>query len=355
MRWIDMHCDTLSEIAKRRKQDKNIRESLRRNYLSVDIERLKEAGAVAQFIACYVNVAEYGVYDDRSKDSTLSDRESAERWDAAYGAVLEMIRQAHDETGQDFLIAKTSGDIPSDDEKDSSERTVAGVLTVEEGGVLNGQLSRLDALYERGVRLMTLTWNYANCIGYPNSRDGAVMERGLTDFGIRTVERMNGLGMIIDVSHLSDGGFWDCIRHSRLPVAASHSNARSLCPHPRNLSDEMLHALGANGGVAGLNFYSAFLTDGAGTAREETLSGVRAGVERIAAHAVWMIGKAGEDAVALGTDFDGFDPDSLPEGVRGVEDMELVWEAFQRKGITPRQLDKIVYGNVRRVIEDVWR
>ncbi len=350
-----MHCDTLSEIRKRRKQRKDARESLRKNHLSVDIQRLKAAGAAAQFFACYVNAAEYGVSDDGSKERALSARESAGGWDAAYEAVLEMIRQAHDETGRDFLFAKASGDIPSDNEKDSVERTVAGVLTVEEGGVLNGQLSRLDALYERDVRLVTLTWNYPNCIGYPNSRDRAVMESGLTDFGIRTVERMNRLGMIIDVSHLSDGGFWDCIRHSRLPVAASHSNARSLCPHPRNLSDEMLHALGENGGVAGLNFYSDFLTDRTVTVKGQKSLCVRTGAEHIAAHAAWMMCKAGEDAVALGTDFDGFDQDSLPEGIRGAEDMELVWKAFREKGITPRQIDKIAYGNVKRVIEDVWR
>ena len=87
-----------------------------------------------------------------------------------------------------------------------AERT-AGILTVEEGGVLNGRLSRLDDLYENGVRLVTLTWNYENCIGYPNSRDKCIMEKGLTDFGIQTVERMNELGMIVDVSHLSDAAF----------------------------------------------------------------------------------------------------------------------------------------------------
>ena len=347
MRWIDMHCDTLSEIAKQMKTDENTKESLERNHLSVDIERLKKAKASAQFFACYVNAAEYG---DRA-DGTRC-------WDTAYQAVLDMIALAHEEAGTDgdFLIAGKAADIRMREENSRMTDVVAGILTLEEGGVLNGQLSRLENLYKLGIRLVTLTWNYVNCIGAPNSRNRNIMEKGLSKFGIEVVEKMNTLGMIIDVSHLSDGGFWDCIRHSRAPVAASHSNARSICAHPRNLSDEMLRALGEKGGVAGLNFYSEFLRKGRGIQADSQMNaGRRASVEDIADHAVWMIQKAGEDAVALGTDFDGFEPASLPEGIRGVEDIEKVWDAMRKKGITPRQLDKIAYGNVMRVIREVWR
>ncbi len=340
MRWIDMHCDTLSEITKQKKADENIQESLRKNHLSVDIERLKRAEAAAQFFACYVNAADY----------------KRDRWDSAYHDVLGMIGQAHDEAaaGRDFLIAEKAADIDTSEQAGEVPEMVAGVLTVEEGGVLNGHLSRLEVLYDRGVRLITLTWNYENCIGSPNSRDSSIMQRGLTDFGFLVVERMNELGMMIDVSHLSDGGFWDCIRYSRAPVTASHSNVRSLCRHPRNLSDDMLHALGDRGGVAGINFYSEFLRERRAAPADKTDATARASVEHIADHAAWMIKKAGEDAVALGTDFDGFGPDSLPEGIRGVEDMGLIWEAMRKKGITPRQIEKIAYGNVQRIIEEVW-
>ena len=134
-------------------------------------------------------------------------------------------------------------------------------------------------------------------------------------------------GWIVDVSHLSDGGFWDCIRYSRYPVAASHSNARSLCRHPRNLSDEMLRALGENGGVAGLNFYSAFLRE-----RRGETDGRRASVDDIADHALWMIKKAGEDAVAMGTDFDGFDPDSLSDGHTGSPGYRESMGCDEKKG-----------------------
>ena len=102
----------------------------------------------------------------------------------------------------------------------------------------------------------------------------------------------------------------------------------------------MLHALGEKGGVAGLNFYSAFLSGNR-----------RARPEDVARHALHMIDKAGEDAVCLGTDFDGFETEALPEGIRGVQDMEIVWEAMGRAGITPRQIDKILSGNLRRMLE----
>ena len=329
MKWIDMHCDTLSEIIKIKEKDKNTEESLYRNHLCVDAERLRYTDSAAQFFACYVNAAEYGDTDMHiaQQGKLPVRREDSGRWDAAYEAVIKMTEEMYQEADR-----------------------ISGVLTVEEGGVLNGRLSRLDDLYENGVRLVTLTWNYENCIGYPNSRDKSIMEKGLTDFGIQTVERMNELGMIVDVSHLSDGGFWDCIRYSRYPVAASHSNARSLCRHPRNLSDEMLRALGENGGEAGLNFDSAFLRE-----RRGKTDGRRASVDDIADHALWMIKKAGEDAVAMGTDFDGFDPDSLSDGIQGVQDIGKVWDAMRKKGITARQMDKIACGNVMRVMQEVWK
>lgn len=360
MRWIDMHCDTLSEIAGKKRADKNTQENLRNNHLSVDIERLKRSGSTAQFFACYVNAADYG---NQPQGERTEDKAG---WDAAYQAVLGMTELAHVEAGKsgdfrirDFWIAEKAADIAEAagrNRKESGTSCTAGILTAEEGGILGGDITRLEELYERGIRLITLTWNYENCIGYPNSRDKEVMQKGLKAFGFQVVEEMNELGMLIDVSHLSDGGFWDCISHSRVPIVASHSNARSLCAHPRNLSDEMLRALGEKGGVAGLNFYSEFLRKRRGIRADSQMNaGSRASVEDIADHAVWMIRKAGEDAVAFGTDFDGFEPASLPECIHGVEDMEKIWDAMRKKGITPRQLDKIAYGNVMRMIREVWR
>lgn len=335
MRWIDMHCDTLSEIWRGNAQ------SLAHNGLCVDLERLKKAGARTQFFACFVNAAGSG----------------SDVWERAWKNVLGMTELACSTEGEQLHFIREAGEVegeylidplcPTAPEQGFSG--IQGVLTVEEGGVLNGKMERLEELYRRGVRLITLTWNYENCIGSPNSLDPQVMGRGLKPFGIQVVERMNELGMIIDVSHLSDGGFWDCIRCSRTPIVASHSNARSLCSHPRNLTDEMLRALGNKGGVAGVNFYSAFLKKKGGTE-----GSARAGLEDIVRHMRRMMDQAGEDAVALGTDFDGFETEALPEKIRGVQDMDLLWEAMKRSGITSRQIDKIAYGNVSRIMKEVF-
>ena len=144
----------------------------------------------------------------------------------------------------------------------------------------------------------------------------------------------------MDVSHLSDGGFWDCIRLSKKPIIASHSNARALCAHPRNLSDEMLCALGECGGVVGLNFYPQFLQ-----------SDRSAEVLDIAKHGMHILQKAGEDSVALGPDFDGFEAGQ--NWLRGIEEIECVWDALKKAGMTERQLDKLSYQNVKRVLEEV--
>ena len=188
MKWIDMHCDTLSEIIKTKEKDKNTKESLHRNHLCVDAERLSSSESVAQFFACYVNAAEYGtpiMQITHQKEFPVR-REDGQRWDEAYEAVLKMIGEAHCEEDQELFFARTVEElcVPGKETGTSEKERTAGILTVEEGGVLNGSLSRLDELYEKGVRLVTLTWNYENCIGYPNSRDRNIMEKGLTDFGI---------------------------------------------------------------------------------------------------------------------------------------------------------------------------
>ena len=329
MYWIDMHCDTLSELMKVKNGN------LQENTLCVDIKRLKQIKTAAQFFACYVNMGDF------------TGGESV--WDRAYERVLSMTDYARKSVGKDFSLAYTAEDIFSAVGKGK----VSGILTVEEGGVLNGKPERLEELYGRGVRLITLTWNYRNCIGSPNSREPEVMRQGLTRFGLETVERMNDLGMIVDVSHLSDGGFRDCVRRSKKSVIACHSNARALCPHPRNLTDEMLHALGENGGAAGVNFYGAFLRQtGGGGSQKDGKEVLPAGIKDIVRHIRYMTDRAGEDAVALGTDFDGFDRKALPAGIEGVQDMDLLWDEMKRAGFTERQIEKTAYGNVMRILHE---
>ena len=349
MRWIDMHCDTLSGMKK-----KGI-SSLKQTKLHVDKERLLRENNSAQFFACYVNAKEYMKETDTKQEtskkkmdakvkmeSVLSER-NTEVWDKAWQGVNGLIDLAYEQEADDFGIVHTFEEL----KQNVASGRLSGILTVEEGGVLNGEMERLNTLYERGIRLMTLTWNYQNCVGNPNSQDAQIMQKGLTGFGKEVVEEMNRLGMLVDVSHLSDGGFWDCIQISKKPIVASHSNARSLCPHPRNMTDEMLHALGEKGGVVGVNFYSVFLV---GTEEKK-----RASVSDLVRHIRYMMNCAGEDAVGLGTDFDGFEDAALPEGIRGVQDMERIWDEMSKSGMTSRQIEKIACDNLLRVLQEVWR
>lgn len=315
MELVDMHCDTISELMKCSKT-----EHLDHNSLCIDLKGMEQAGTLAQFFACFVNAKEL------------------KSWENAYRSVKEMITRIHQEENERLRVALSYKDVMDYKEK----KIISAIMTVEEGGVLDGEIGRLEALYQDGIRLLTLTWNYENCIGFPNSRDRSKMERGLKPFGREVVEKMNKLGMLVDVSHLSDGGFWDCIRYSSMPIVASHSNARVLCDHPRNLTDEMLKALAEKGGVAGLNFYPAFL-------REKG----RAECADIARHAVHMIQVAGEEVAAVGTDFDGFEAEKDPRYPSHVREMEKVWEALKQADITERQIDKIWSGNALRVMREV--
>lgn len=331
-RLIDLHCDTISELQKR-----GADETILKNHLCIHMEALKRAGTMVQFFACFADGKEYE--DGKPVWKGRHRQIGPEAWDRAYRAVLDMIRRIRQETQEGLAVAESYEEILENDR----QHRITAVATVEEGGVLNGKRERLEELYRQGIRLITLTWNYENCLGYPNSRDSGVMNQGLKPFGLEMVERMNALGMLVDVSHLSDGGFWDCIRVSRAPIIASHSNARALCGVPRNLTDDMLRALAEKGGAAGLNFYPVFL--------RETVSEVT--VQDIARHAAHMIAAAGEELPAIGTDFDGYVCRDVTGYISGPGEMEKVWEAMKKQGITERQLDKIWSGNALRVLKAV--
>ena len=317
MKVIDLHCDTLWLMWR----DKEIH--LKRNACCIDVEKLRVADSLAQFFACFVY-----------KDWYQGER----GYDEAYGDVFRMIKLGKQEVEANFEHLALAGDL-TELQRNCQNGKRSAVFTLEEGGVLNGHLERLEQLYEAGIRLITLTWNYENCIGYPNSRELRVMQKGLKPFGIEVVERMNELGMMIDVSHLSDGGFWDVLKYSKRPFVASHSNARELCNHPRNLSDEMIKALAEKGGVVGVNFYPYFLnTEGKGT------------VENIAEHIMHMYKIGGEDVVAIGTDFDGFDEGESE--VAHIGELEKVYTAVKKRGLTERQIEKIWSGNAMRVMKN---
>ncbi|MGC9313781.1 MAG: dipeptidase, partial [Sediminispirochaetaceae bacterium] len=260
---IDLHCDTILALHKNN-EDKH----LDKNSLHIDIEKLRQGGVDTQFFAVFVKLEEHP--DPWAAFRLVSDR------------LFEELGRSPGEIAQ----------VRSRAEMEDAARSgkISAFLTIEEGQVVAGDPRRLEEAYERGVRLVTLTWNYENSLGFPNFQ-WTHRENGLKPEGKEIVERMNDLGMLIDVSHLSDAGFNDVAELSKQPFIASHSNAREQCGHYRNLTDGMIRRIADSGGVVGLNFCPAFLN---GTES--------ASLEDMTRHMLHIRDVGGAEVTALGSD-----------------------------------------------------
>ena len=233
----------------------------------------------------------------------------------------------------------------------TAAKKCAAVLSVEGAAVLGGKLENIEKLARDGVKMMTLTWNFKNGLAEPNIVPGtddmwprpANTTGGLTEKGLEFVEEMQRLHMLVDVSHLSDAGIWDILRVAKRPFVASHSNARACCPHVRNLTDEMLTAMGEKGCLIGLNYCASFLDT------NPDRSQVRSRITDMARHARYIMDKAGEDCLALGSDFDGIDGDLE---IAGAQDMPKLAEGMKKEGIPERVVEKIFYGNAVRFFSE---
>ena len=314
MKIIDLHCDTIKKIYEL--QEENLYE----NSYSVDIKKLISGEVDAQFFAMFLDK---GWIEEQKLDIY----EYTKKFYKVFAKELE-------ENQEYIKLAKNHSDLKANREKG----ILSAFLTIEEGHFIEGKIERLEEFYNLGLRLITLTWNYENCIGYPNSYDENDMKKGLKDFGFQVVEKMNELGMIIDVSHLSDGGFYDCVKNSKKPVIASHSNARTITNVPRNLSDEMMGLLADKGGIMGLNFCPHFLGEGE-TSR----------VEDMIRHVKHIKNKAGIDALALGSDFDGIEGELE---ISNIGEINKLIMALDRSGFKTGEIEKISYLNAERIIKE---
>lgn len=216
-------------------------------------------------------------------------------------------------------------------ERANREGKAAAFLAVEGAELLGCDLVRLEQAAADGVVAINLTWNHANAIS-GSSRDGS--HRGLSDLGRRFVRKMEELGILVDVSHLSEAGFWDVAELARRPILASHSNARAIHDHPRNLTDGQITAIIKSQGVIGLNFYRDFI------GRNEDFDAVRAHLDRI-------LELGGACHVALGGDWDGCDTiDALPN----VVDLESLYEYLLCHNYDEAILRDLFYNNLMRVV-----
>jgi len=342
MKYVDMHCDTLYKMLQKKKQGESW--NLAENDGHIDLDKLKRGNALLQNFAMFVEWKKC----DNPKDEVLR---------------MVDIFYAEMEKNRDVILPVRTYDEILENEKNGK---MSALLTIEEGAACLGDLDNLELFYDLGVRMMTLTWNYPNEIGYPNLSKTTMKlqeetgdespekpifdyktpdtEHGLTPFGIQVVERMEELGMIVDVSHLSDAGFYDVLRATKKPFVASHSNARAISPWVRNLTDDMLRSLADRGGVAGLNFCADFLTEvELGTYNPGTM-------EAVITHARHMVNVGGSECLGIGSDFDGIDTN---EGIPDYSYLPKLEEAFNRAGFRESECDKIFRDNVLRVYREI--
>lgn len=308
---IDFHCDTFLKMY----IDKS---ELKTNKHHIDIEKMIKGGAMAQIFASFIHM---------------------ESVDAPKKYCADMLAYGKKE----LLKNKDKIDIVTtykEYESAIANKKMAAILGIEEGGALEGKMENLDYFYNEGIRLITLTWNFPNEIGFPNA-DYTHKDKGLTPFGLELIKEMNQRGMIIDVSHLSDGGFHDCIKHSTAPIVASHSNARAVCEHTRNLTDDMLKLLANNGGITGINYLSYFL-DGTDFSK----------VDSMVKHIEHIKTVAGIDTLALGSDFDGI---GCGLEIEDIGQMDKLKNALNAKGFSCEEIDKIFFKNGERVLRDTLK
>lgn len=304
MPFADLHCDSLAWLRHNHQRGKTmvLRDS---EPMHINLQKLTRSGYALQNFALFVNLAQ-------ETDPWQAVLELADLYDREMACNADLVRPCR--TFADLEAARAAG-------------KVAAVLTVEEGGVCQGSLEKLETLHRRGVRMLTLTWNHENELGFPNGSDG-----GLKPFGYDCLARMEELGVVADVSHLSDRGFWDVCAAATRPFAASHSSCRALWPHRRNLTDEMIRAVADRGGIVGVNFYAAFLADGETTRTED-----------IVRHLAHLRDVGGLEVCALGSDFDGI---TCPLEMVDAAGMDQLVQALDRGGFTQREIDKLCWENV---------
>lgn len=308
MRYFDLHCDTMTECFLKGK-------SLRCNDLHVDLER---AAALDTYVQCYAA----WIPDDL-------------RGEAAFQRFCQIADRLDREVSENNAVldrCKAAGDLS----RTQSAGKHGAVLTVENGAALGGELSRISELKRRGVRMCTLTWNGENELGRGVLASGT---GGLTEFGKQAVKGFEEEGILVDVSHASPELFYDVAELAKKPLVASHSNAKRICCHPRNLTDDQFAVIQRSGGLVGLNFYTGFLNEDPEQAR----------MEDILCHAEHFLSLGGEDVLSIGGDFDGA---SLPVDMqKGLGDIPNLFELFLRHHYSESLLEKIFFGNASRFFQ----
>lgn len=354
---LDAHSDVILRVL-----DKGVDLGVRSDQGHMDIPRLIEGGIDAQVFAIWVS-------------PSYLPNQAIKRALNMIDAVYHQIEKHPDK----LELARTASDI----ERIAAQNKIAVILGLEGGHIIEDDMAVLRMFYQLGVRYMTLTWMNTN--NWADAAGDTARWSGLNDFGVKVVKEMNRIGMIVDLSHVSDETFWDVLRVTSDPVIASHSSCRALCDHFRNLSDEMLRALAENGGVVGINFYAGYLDEEykeqAERMRQELKEQLEAlereykdhpeqyhkqrraliekkkrelkavSLEKLIDHIDHAVKVAGIDHVGLGSDFDGCSV--LPVGLEDCSKVPNITQALIERGYSDQEILKILGGNFLRVFREV--
>jgi membrane dipeptidase len=334
---VDFHCDavlaTLPDSAYKIGKAKKRTLHERSPYGHVDVPRLEEGGIDCQVFSHFVEPIYNPIATRRMLQVMGYSFEEMEK-----SPKLELVTKADE-------IYKNSGD------------KVSIIVGFEGGEAIDQDLRILNMFHRLGLRRLTLCWSNRNAIA-----DGVRWQRsegGLTEFGASVVEECNRLGILVDVSHLTDAGFWDVLEVSKDPFIASHSNCRALCGHMRNLTDDMIKALLEKGGVQGVNYVPPFLSDldmrkiRAGD-KDELKKAENVTIESVVDHIDHMVKLAGDTKhVGLGSDFDGVS--MVAKGLEDTSKVPNLTKALLARGYSDQDVENILGGNFLRVIKKVWK
>ena len=362
---VDTHNDMPTKVADER-YDADIRNPVGfgPGKGSTDYPRLLQSGITGQFMSAFVD-APYAIMTP----------------DSSFARAMLLTKQVHAfvKRHPDRLFFATSG---TDLRRAKREGRIAVFVGVEGGHAIEGSMAKLRRLHAAGVRYMTLTWNNGNSWAGAAAGTNNTRTQGLTPYGKQIVREMNRIGILVDISHVSDSTFWDAVRSSTKPVIASHSSARALSLHRRNLTDDMLRAVARTGGVVNVNFFSQFIDSmyiqrfaaieprlreedrtlrAAGTPNGEIRTKVAALRQRLLDsipetplsvlidHIDHIAKVAGVDHVGIGSDFDGVT--ALPIGMEDVTRLPRIAQALLDRGYSDEDITKIIGGNMLRVLE----
>ncbi len=326
MKYIDMHCDTIAELYYKKADGKPY--ALSDNDLHIDITKLRDGDCLVQNFAAFVNMHSHK---------------------SPFEYVNKLIDIFHEQMA---LNSEYISHVVNTDQilENSKVGKISALLTVEEGEAIEGKLDNMQKLYDRGVRMMSFTWNFKNSLSTPNGSDcdsacNVTPGEGLTEKGYQFVAEAERLGIILDISHISDSGLRDVLNTATKPFVASHSNCRALCTNTRNLTDEYIRAMSNKGCISGVNFCSPFLHTHKNTADYGCTA------ERVVNHIKHMINVGGEDFPAIGTDYDGID--SLNLEMKNASYMPLLAAEMKKRGLTEEQIEKVMYKNAFRVYREI--